>query len=334
MATLKDVAALAGVTVTTVSRVLNNRGYIAEKTRERVYGAMKQLNYRPNELARSLTKRRTSCIGVIVPSVAHPFFCKVAACLEQHAARSGYKIMLCNSQHQRDKELDYLDMLRSNKVAGIVLCSRTADIEKELETDFPVVAFEREAGGRLSSVSCDNYQGGELATLRLLDGGCRYLLHISGSHGVPMPADKRRAAFEEVCRGRHIDFLVADTLEAQFNAMDYTDFIEQLLREHPEIDGVFASSDVIAAEVIQACARLKKQIPGELQIVGFDDTDLASLTTPAITTVRQPIDEMCRCAVDLIVKQTEGGAAASRTTFAVSLVERGTTKAPGRADGA
>lgn len=141
MATLKDVAELAGVTVTTVSRVLNNRGYISDKTRQAVYDAMKRLDYRPNELARSLSKQRTNVIGVIVPSAAHPFFCRVVSFLEQEAARHGYKIMLCNSSHQREKEIEYIDMLKSNKVAAIVLCSQDAGHRGYLAHSPAVVSF-------------------------------------------------------------------------------------------------------------------------------------------------------------------------------------------------
>lgn len=194
MATLKDVAAKAGVTVTTVSRMLNNRGYISQQTREKVLAAMKELDYHPNELARSLTKRHTNIIGIIVPSVAHPFFSQAVNELEMAASASGYKTLLCNSFHQAYKEMEYLDMLRAHKVAGVVLCSRTQDIGGHLESGLPIVTFERSDAGNVSSVSCDNFQGGVLATEHLIARGCRCLLHFSGSHGVQMP---RRSA---MCR--------------------------------------------------------------------------------------------------------------------------------------
>ena len=326
MATLKDVAALAGVTVTTVSRVLNNRGYISEQTRGKVYDAMKELHYQPNELARSLTKRRTNIIGVIVPSIAHPYFSKVADTLERCAAANGYKILLCNSNHQREKEIEYLAMLESNKVAGIVLCSRAADIEEHLRRDLPLVAYERGVSSQVSSVSCDNYQGGELASERLVASGCRHLLHIGGSAGVHMPADQRCEAFSAVCKRHGVEGRVFHTQEAQFQAMDYAAFIRKLLEENPQTDGVFASSDVIAAQVLQACAALGRRVPEDVQVIGFDDVELASLTFPRITTIRQPIKEMCTFAIDNIVQQLEKGGPIAKTVFSVSLVERETTR--------
>lgn len=325
MATLKDVAELAGVTVTTVSRVLNNRGYISDKTRQAVYEAMKRLDYRPNELARSLSKRRTNVIGVIVPSVAHPYFCRVVSFLEQEAARHGYKIMLCNSFHQREKEIEYIDMLKSNKVAAIVLCSRTPDIGAYLDMSLPVVTYERTEEGNVSAVSCDNYQGGTLATRHLIGKGCRRLAHISGSSEVHMPADQRCAAFLDVCREYNLTGKVFDTAEAQFLSMDYGAFLDRILMENPELDGVFASSDVIAAQLVQACARCGRRVPEDIKVVGFDDVDIAALTTPPITTIRQPVEQMCSFAVRTILQQLEQGCTAVKTVLGVTLVERGTT---------
>ena len=110
MATIKDVAEIAQVTTTTVSRVINNRGYISEATRNKVYDAMKQLNYQPNELARSLFKQRTNTIGIIVPNVSHPYFSKLTSYLESAAEKKKYKIILCNSNEIVEKEMEYLDM--------------------------------------------------------------------------------------------------------------------------------------------------------------------------------------------------------------------------------
>ncbi len=332
MATLKDVAEKAGITVTTVSRVLNNRGYISDRTREKVYAAMRELDYQPNEVARSLSKRRTNFIGVIVPSVMHPYFSKVVHYLEQAAFSKGYKIMLCSSHHEKEKEIEYIDMLRSNKVAGIVICSRTQDIAEHLNLSMPVVTFERELPGNIVSVSCDNYQGGTVATRHLLDCGCRRLVHISGTPGVRLVADRRGAAFEEVCRAAGVEHAVYYTEEAQFQSMDYTAFIRKIVADtvagRPEgerVDGVFASSDVIAAEVLQACAQCGIRVPEDLQIVGFDDTEIALLTTPRLTTIHQPVEDMCRYTVSNILRRLEGETVPARTVLPVQLMVRGTT---------
>jgi len=325
MPTLKDVAEKAGVTVTTVSRVLNNRGYIGAATRDKVYRVMKELDYQPNELARALSKKHTSIIGVIVPSVMHPFFCEVVNYLEVYAAKEGYKVMLCNSNHQKDKEIEYIDMLKSNKVCGIILCSRTEEIENILPDNLPVITFERVISNQISSVSCDNYLGGELATRHLLECGCKKLLHISGIRNILMPADDRKDAFIRVCEDNGIPYHVYYTEEAQFQSLNYEEYLEQIILDNPDADGIFTSSDVIAAEIIYVCTKNNIRIPQDLKLVGFDDVRLASLTTPKITTIRQPIEQMCACAIDTLIRQADKGFLPSKTILPVTFVKREST---------
>ena len=143
MATLKDVAREAGLTVGTVSRVLNNRGYISENAREKVEEAMKKLNYRPNEVARSLSKSSSNTIGVIVPHIQHPYFTEMISNLENQAYKRGYKMLLCNSRSIQEKEREYIDICTGNKVAGIILCSGTVPVDVFDGIGIPVVTIER-----------------------------------------------------------------------------------------------------------------------------------------------------------------------------------------------
>ena len=154
MATIKDIAARAGVTATTVSRVINNRGYISEETRKKVTQAMQEMNYQPNELARSLAKAHSNTIGVIVPHISHPFFSKMISALESAAAKRGYKILLCNSKDQPEKETEYLDMFISNRVTGVVMASRDVQIEKFHDLKIPIVNFEREENTEAITIQC------------------------------------------------------------------------------------------------------------------------------------------------------------------------------------
>ncbi len=325
MPTLKDVAERAGVTVTTVSRILNNRGYIAEATRKKVKRAMQELDYHPNEVARSLSKKKTRVFGIIVPSLVHPFFCEVVNFLEYYASRAGYKIMLCNSGHKKEKEHEYIDMLKSNKVSGIILSSRTENIDKLLSDNLPVITFERIISSRISSVSCDNYQGGELAVRHLLEVGCKNLIHISGMHNILMPADARRDAFISVCEENQIPYQVFCAVEEQFQSLQYEDYLEKIILENPQADGIFASSDVIAAEVISVCSKNNIRIPEDMKLVGFDDVILSTLVTPKLTTIHQPIEQMCACAIDTLIHQIDDGFLPSKTVLPVKLVKRQST---------
>lgn len=164
-----------------------------------------------------------------------------------------------------------------------------------------------------------------MAARHLIERGCKHLVHISGIHGSAMPADNRAAGFKEVCELSGVEYQIADTEAYQYNNLEYHEVLEQLLLENPKTDGIFASSDLIAAQLLQVCHKLNISVPGQLKIVGFDDVNIASLTTPPITTIHQPIKEMAQMAVELLISAGEGNIVPSRTTLPVSLVVRETT---------
>lgn len=325
MATIKDVAQAAGVTVTTVSRVLNNRGYISEETRSKVYDAMDTLQYKPNELARSLLKKTTNTIGVIVPHIIHPYFAKMISNLESEAAALGYKILLCNSKADTEREMEYINMCTANRVCGIILCSASVNIKKLRHLNLPVITIERLEDVATGGIDCDNYHGGKIATEHLIERGCKHLLHFSGLTDVDMPADDRARAFIDVCQRECVEYQAIPSEPVTYYNMEYAEFVQQTLEKNPQVDGVFASSDVIAAQVIQSCARLGISIPSQLKVVGFDDVNIARLCTPPLTTVRQPVQEMAAAAVNYIKQTNEGKVVPVHTILPVSLVIRETT---------
>ena len=325
MATLKDVARETGLTVSTVSRVLNDRGYISKETRQKVYDAMKKLNYRPNEVARSLSKKTSNTIGVIVPHIKHPYFTDLISRLESQAYQRGYKIILCNSQEKEEKEREYLEMCTSNRVAGIILCSGTVAVEEFAGSNIPLITLERYLENGTASVECDNRQGGRLAAQKLVDCGCKHLLHISGVQENAMPADQRGVGFDEVCEKEGISHKTMATSRSQYDQLEYHELIEGILRENPETDGIFASSDLIAAQILQVCWKMGIHVPEQIQLVGFDDVSVASLTTPQITTIHQPIREMAEMAMNLLQDAVDGKVVPKRSILPVSLVERETT---------
>lgn len=325
MATLKDVAKEAGLTVTTVSRVLNNRGYISEDARKRVADAMKKLNYRPNELARSLQNKSSNTIGVIVPHIRHPYFAEMISNLENQARKKEYKIILCNSQGEDERMMKYAEMCISNRVAGLILFSGSVDTKAFQGLDIPVITLERHLDSGTASVECDNTQGGELAAEKLIQCGCKSLLHVGSFYDTPMPADSRAEGFRNVCEKYNIDFIEYQTDVSHFDTLDYTEMLERILDENREIDGIFANSDIIAAQALQVCRKMNIQVPEQLKIVGFDDSIIATVTSPQITTIHQPVKEMAAKAVELLDDAVNGKSVEKRTVISVSLVERETT---------
>jgi LacI family sucrose operon transcriptional repressor len=321
---LKDIAEKVGVNVSTVSRVLNNRGYISQELRGKVFSAMEQLNYHPNEVARSLLRKRSNVIGLVVPAVAHPFFGELCQCIENYAYTQKYRVMLCNSQHDKEKELSYLTLLKANQVDGIIMASQTIDVEEFAKIKLPVVTIEREID-HIPYISSDNYEGGRLAAELLIAKGCRKIAMITGSLGLNMLSNLRYAAFVNVTAKHDVWHTTVQTDINGFDPENYDTIIEDLLTSNPDIDGIFASSDLIAAHIIKICHYLNKAIPAELKIVGYDGIPFGELTVPPLTTIRQPVSQMGRLAMDLLIKQINKLPVDTKNILPVTLIERQTT---------
>ena len=321
MATIKDVAREAGLTVTTVSRVLNNRGYISAATREKVYRIMEELDYQPNEIARSLYRQRSMMIGLIVPTIAHPFFGELAGSIEQHAYAAGYKIVLCNSHLDQEKERDYVEMLKRHKVDGIIMGSHTLGVDEYENLHMPIVTVDRQISPSIPSLSSDNYEGGRIAARLLIAKGCKKIAYVCGSLKLELLANRRHDAFVDEMTQAGIPYVVTQTNIDVFDTTQYGALISELFAAHPETDGVFAS-DLKAARVIQTCTSLGKRVPEDIRVVGYDDVKLASLLVPPLTTIHQPIDEMAKKAIELIIHQIEGESVPMNTMLPVTLVER------------
>ena len=224
-----------------------------------------------------------------------------------------------------EKEWEYMEMCMSNRVAGVILCSGTVGVEKFTGLNVPLITIERYLENGTAEVECDNEQGGRLAAQHLIDCGCKHLIHISGVHETAMPADARAVGFRAVCEKQKVSYQIADTTAFEYNHLEYHQILEKLLKENPDTDGIFASSDLIPAQLLQVCHNLNIDVPSQMKIVGFDDVNIASLTTPPITTIHQPIKEMAKMAVELLVRSGNGELVPNRTTLPVSLVVRETT---------
>jgi len=323
--TLKDVAREAGLAVETVSRVLNNRGYISEKTRKKVYEAMDKIGYKPNIIARTLSKGRSDAISVIMPHMVHPYFAQMLSEVEQYAAEKQFQVFVNNSTGDIQKEKNVLELCENSLVAGVLIFSQQVKPETLKKFNLPIITIERFIEGGTGCVLCDNYKGGQLAADALIDKGCKNLLMLGSVWQRKMPADVREDGFMDVCRKRGVNAKVLTSNPEEYKEMEYHDSIIKALTDFPDTDGIFCSSDLIAAQVIQVAAKLGKRIPEDLKIIGFDDTNLARLTTPQISTIHQPIREMARMALDLIFATLEHKEINERNVLDVHLVERGTT---------
>ncbi|WP_379130274.1 LacI family DNA-binding transcriptional regulator [Paenibacillus sp. sgz500958] len=324
MPTIKDVAREAGVSVTTVSRVLNNRGYLSEELKQKVFGAMESLNYRPNELARSLSRSKSNIIGLIIPHVSHPFFGQLAGHIEDYAYRSGYKLLLCNSQLDQSKESEYIDMLRSSRVDGIIMGSHTLEVEAYQNIHLPVVTLDRKISETIPYICSDNYHGGMLAATHLMDNGRQNLAFIGGHPHLNVLSRARHEAFLDASKERGIEHTSLHTDINGFDFQEYELLLDQLFERYPKVDGIVAGSDLIAAYAVKACQIRGYRIPEDIAIVGYDGTYVCGLVHPAITTIVQPIEAMAKLAVELVIEQVEGRKVLMEHILPVSLRKGGT----------
>lgn len=325
MATLKEVADRAGVTVTTVSRMLNKPDMVSPRTAERIRQAMKALDYQPNEIAQSLSKKTSNFIGLIVPSARNAFFCKVVESTERYTSQFGYKLLLCVSKHERQKEIGYFNMLKANKVAGVIIASHTQDLSQSIRFDAPIISIDRTISPDIPVVCSDNYNGGRLAAEHLISRGCKRMAYFSGGKVFSdMGAVHRLQGFEDALRAHGVEPLVQRHSEDRFISMEYEDIISAFFAEYGDIDGAFCSNDIIAAEMLRYAAKKGIAVPEKLKIVGYDDVDIAALCSPSITSVHQPVDDICRYAVESIVNYHARPVPIS-TTFPVTLVQREST---------
>ena len=271
---LTDVAALAGVSPTTVSRVINNYGYISQKTIDKVHKAMKELNYQPNSLARSLQGKKSQFIGIIFPSVKNPF---------------------------PEKEIEYIKMLNANQVDGIITSSHNLEIEEYKKVIAPIVSFDRDYGPNIPIVSSDNYAGGQIATRALVKAGAKNIGIITGSNDTDSPTKLRLNGYLSIIKEFEMEPHVFE-FKSNMNEILKEVEIERILKSE-NLDALFCTDDLAAIRVIKIAKKLNIQIPNDLKIIGYDGTELIQQLYPELSTIMQPIDDIATLLVEILLKE-------------------------------
>lgn len=302
---IDDVAKVAGVSKTTVSRVLNKRGYLSEKTIDKVYAAIKEINYQPNDVARQLFNKKTNLIGLIFPTIANPFFGELVYYLETKLSVKGYKVLLGDSKNDPEKEKDYLEKLMANQVDGLIVGAHNRGIEEYKNTNLPIVAIDRIMNNDIPVVYSDSYEGGKLAMKQLLDHGAKNIVHINGPYDLETPAQQRRRAYEEIASEQNMP-AVTYTVDFGWSEEKKSKVFRRMFEELKQIDGVFASNDADASLVIKIAKEYGKKVPEDLLVVGYDGTEMVRLFNPDLTTIVQPIEEMADLAVEILINRING----------------------------
>ena len=298
MSSIQEVAKKAGVGVGTVSRVINDSGYVSEKTRKKVEEVIEELNYKPNELARNLFRNRTNIVAVITPAIGNPYYATLCSEVENRLRKYGYKTMLCNTIGEATNEEAYLEMLERNMVDGIITGTHTLNYSSYKKIKGPIVGFDTpKLNDDILIVTVDHEKGGKLAAKALIESGCKEVLQFTDATTKNYPFIKRHKAFAKeikkaglICREYKPKM---DNFEEKF----IQENIDEAFSMYPNVDGVFAT-DTHALIYMKKALSMGKKIPQDLKVVAYDGTFILNTAYPSPSAIVQPIDKLAKVAVD------------------------------------
>jgi LacI family transcriptional regulator len=307
---INDVARRAGVSATTVSHVLSGRRPVAPATIERVHSAILELGYRPHATARSLRTRQTQLIALAVPDIANPFYPSVMRGMTDELSGSGYRVVVHNTDGERDQELAVLATLTDGSVDGAVVFAlhlSEADLRPLSDGVIPVVALGVNPllAGEIDTVSSDNESGTREATRFLLGMGCEPLAFIGGPPDTPTTSG-RLAGFRDAHREHGTSARPEFVVAADFTTEGGTRAARELVSRADRPRGIVCANDLTAIGVLAAAAEVGLKVPGDLAVVGFDDIDAASLVRPRLTTVSNQAREHGRVCARLLLSRLTG----------------------------
>jgi LacI family transcriptional regulator len=328
--TLGDVAAVAGVSVSTASNVVRGSEVVASPTRRKVLAAIDQLGYRPNALARQLLRGRAQLIGIVVHDLANPFLAELASIAEREVARFGYGTMFCTTEGDPAREIQTVTLMLENRVAGIAFVSyleQAAKVGEQIGGQAATM-FIAAVEPWSDSVSVDERRGGQIVAEHLLGLGHRRTAFVRPSH--PDVADiLRLEGFSRpvVDAGGEVLVVTWDAPDGPVIVDGHPSSWEVILRADPQITGVFASADFTAIDLLDVADSLGVSVPKGLSIVGFDDIPAAALRRIDLTTIHQPRHELVRLGIEGMIGRIEGRISSPPllTLAGVALRERGTT---------
>lgn len=334
MVTIKDVAKKAGVSPSTVSRVLNDSAPIKESTRKRVMAAVKLLNYRPNFLAQGLKDGKTKTIGLIIPNIRNPIYPVVARGVEDAAKKYGYTVVLCNTDEDTETEKEYIQKLRKRWVEGLIIAPAAKEFEhiSELQKEgFPTVLVIRKVDIPTNTVMIDNYQAAYDAVSFLIKTGHKKIAIVKGNQQLALYRDRfegyKRALLD--ANIKIVDELITgDDSDSVQWSLDGYNAINSLLNQKVKFDAVFATTDLRAIGAIRAIKDYNLKVPEDISVIGFDNLEFSSLIDPPLSTVSQPFYDMGVRAVNKILQFINSEAAPEPTIeiMASELIIRKSTK--------
>lgn len=323
--TIKDIARIAGVSIATVSRVINkNKDGVSEETRQRVRKIIEEWNYHPNSLAKSMVTKQTNSLGLILPDVSNPFFADIAKFVETAAKKAGYNVFLCNSDEDIAKERGYISALQEKKIDGLLLIPVSDKKAKQSDAFFPmpVVLINRSLPGEHIGVYVDNAYGSYMITKELIKDGHKKFAFLGGAFNDHNAFD-RFSGFYNACKDYGINVLEQNKFFGEYTLQCGLDYAEKIAKL--DVTACVCGNDLIALGLISGLIKRNIRVPEDISVTGFDDILLSSINNPPITTVKQPVEQMSSLAVNLLVDIMNGKEVTSQT-LKTSIVIRESNK--------
>ncbi|PZE21670.1 LacI family DNA-binding transcriptional regulator [Paenibacillus xerothermodurans] len=329
--TIKDVATEAGVSIATVSRVLNKKNRVKQETKLRVQQAIHKLNFQPDHTARSMIMKETRTVGLIVPNLSNEYWALLAEVIQDKLWEHGYSLIVCSTNKSADKEMAFVKSFTVRRVDGVVFGSSTlfgssrhdeqlANMLKSL----PTVSIDPSISG-LNSVVGDNLQGATDAVEHLIGLGHRRIAYIGG----PTVSKQRELGYRNAMMNHELPVLEELIKRGDDNTIAFSSFgyhsMLSLLESGEKFTAVFCGNDLIAIGAIRALEDRRIQVPADISVIGYDDINIAALYKPSLTTVRQPMREMGSAAVDMLlelIQCPDGNNVPKKIVYQNQLVQR------------
>ena len=307
--TLKEIASTLGISITTVSKALKNYPDVSEKTKKAVKELAENLNYTPNSFAVNLRTKESKTIGLIIPEVTHHFFANIIKAIIDAAEKNGYLVIILQSNESLELEKKQVELLINKRVDGILISlsnesNNDSHIQEIIKRNIPLVMFDKIAKlSNCSKIIIDDQKAGFDATQHLIDKGCKKIAHIRGPLN-PQNSIDRYLGYKKALEKNNIPFdskLVYTCEKVTFE--EGLEFTKQLIEEHPDVDGIFAITDLVAVGAVAYCNEQKIAIPNDIKIIGFSNWFMSQVITPKLSTVEQPSHEMGIAAFDLLLEE-------------------------------
>lgn len=307
--TIYDIAKAAGVSIATVSKVINGTGRISTETRERVNEIMQELDYQPSVVASALTGKSTFTIGLLIPDLANPLYAEIARSVEDRGRELGFNLVMCSTDNNPKREGNYISFLKQKRVDGIIISTGISNedvLGNIVEQKIPVALVTKDMPGlNADSVKVDDFSGAYQAVKHLVDLGHRHIAFLT--EDLNLQSSKERArGYRYALKEADIDAGSQFCIESVSSVQEGKRHALAMLQAEHSPTAIFASNDLLAIGVVQAAKELRLTIPWDVSVIGYDNTMLASIIDPPLTTVSQPIAQMGRQVMDLVIQEVRG----------------------------